>query len=230
LGRPTPRDSSSPRKSMIAFDPSFLDSELDHDTECMIRASAGDREAFDELVSRHFPSTVRIISSMMGTTAYSEELAQDVFLRVYRSRERYLPTAKFTTWLGTITRNVVLNAKRSLSRQRIYTAQFSDDHDRPAEGRGMTVSSPSVEVDYVAKIGQREITSIVKNAVAKLPERPRQAMELVHFRGMPYADAAEEMATTRKAVKSLLGRGRLTLKQTLQCDRKAIEACEISPC
>lgn len=212
---------------MIAFDPSCLETDFDADTERMIRVSEGDGNAFDELVARHFQSTVRIISAMMGTTSYSEDLAQDVFLRVYRSRETYLPTAKFTTWLGTITRNVVLNAKRSLSRQRVYTAQFSDDQDSGDYG-STTVASPSVEVDLVARIGQSETTAAVKREVAKLPARQREAMELVHFRGLPYAEAAHEMSTTRKAVKSLLGRGRLTLKQTLRRDQQLMELCEIA--
>ena len=210
---------------MIAFDPDHGQSEWDADTELMVRVASGDREAFDELVSRHFSSTVRIISSMMGTAAYSDDLAQDVFLRVYRGRQRYVPTAKFTTWLGTITRNVVLNAKRSLSRRRVYATQFCDDPDG-ANDRVAMIASPSFEVDYADAIRQREITVAVHDAICQLPQRQRQAMELVHFRGMPYVKAAEEMATTRKAIKSLLGRGRVTLKQILQCDQLAIEVSQ----
>ena len=91
---------------MIAFDPSYDEEDFDPDTERMIRVSAGDRAAFDELVTRNFSSTVRIISSMMGSHRESEDLAQDVFLRVYRSRQRYLPTARFSTFLGTIIRKI----------------------------------------------------------------------------------------------------------------------------
>lgn len=199
---------------MIAFDPNLENSEWDADTELMVRVASGDRDAFDELVARHFPSTVRIISSMMGTPIYSEDLAQDVFLRIYRGRQRYVPTAKFTTWLGTITRNVVLNAKRSLSRRRVYAMQISDNHD--SSDPTAKVSSPSFEIDYAEGMLQQELSQTVREAVDQLPQRQRQAMELVHFRGLPYVQAAEEMATTRKAIKSLLGRGRVTLKQILE--------------
>ena len=206
---------------MIAFDPDGRDSEWDADTELMVRVATGDRIAFDELVSRHFPSTVRIISSMMGTTVYSEDLAQDVFLRVYRGRVRYVPTAKFTTWLGTITRNVVLNAKRSLGRRRVFAMQFADDHDHAHDPVGK-VPSPAYDCDYAEQLQQRELSHAVQNAIGQLPRRQRQAMELVHFRGLPYVKAAEEMETTRKAVKSLLGRGRVTLKQILQRDESTV--------
>ncbi|MEM1068980.1 MAG: RNA polymerase sigma factor [Planctomycetota bacterium] len=207
---------------MIAFDPNISESEWDTDTECMIRVASGDREAFNELVSRHFPSTVRIISAMMGNSANAEDLAQDVFVRVYRSRQRYVPTARFTTWLGTITRNVVLNAKRSLSRQRVYATQFSDDHESASE-QVATVPSPSFEVDYAEILRRRETVAAVQEAVDQLPSRQRQAMELVHFQGMPYIVAAEEMETTRKAIKSLLGRGRVSLKQILERHETSIE-------
>jgi RNA polymerase sigma-70 factor (ECF subfamily) len=102
---------------MIAFDPNIADAKLDPDTERMVRVAAGDRRAFDELVRRNYSSTVRIISAMMGSTSQSEDIAQEVFLRTYRSRVRYLPTARFATFLGTIIRNTVLNAKRSQSRR-----------------------------------------------------------------------------------------------------------------
>ncbi len=210
---------------MIALDPKFRDSELDPDTERMIRVAAGDRLAFDELVTRHFSSTVRIISSMMGSHTHSEDLAQDVFLRVYRSRQRYLPTARFTTWLGTITRNVVLNAKRTLSRRRVYPTQFCDDPDQVGE-QTASMASPSVEYDNPGLISQRETTLLVRDAVDRLPQRQRRALELVHFGGLPYSQAAREMATTRKAVKSLLGRGRVSLKQALRRDPLVLEAVQ----
>ena len=105
----------------------------------------------------------------------------------------------------------MLNAKRSLSRRRSFAAQFTDDPDRAAEGAS-TVMSPAVEVDYVASFQQRETGQVVEKAISRLPLRQRRAIELVHFHGLTYAKAAEEMETTRKAVKSLLGRGRTSLR------------------
>lgn len=202
---------------MIAFAPPSDDATLDPDTERMIRVAAGDRGAFDELVRRHFSSTVRIISSMMGSCCQSEDLAQDVFLRVYRSRSRYLPTAKFSTWLGTIARNVVLNAKRSRSRARVYATRFVED-GASIQFENCATITPTFEIDIVEELDRQEIVLIVQNALRHLPIRQQKAIELVHFRGMSYESAAREMGTTNKAVKSLLGRGRLTLEDLLTTD------------
>jgi RNA polymerase sigma-70 factor (ECF subfamily) len=200
---------------MIAFDSRYDDSTLDPDTERMVRVAAGDRAAFDELVRRNFASTVRIISAMMGSYCQSEDLAQDVFLRVYRSRQRYLPTAKFSTWLGTIVRNVVLNAKRTRGRSRVYSTKFVDDWS-PAEHEFGTTIAPLVEYNLAEELDQQETVAVVTQAIGQLPQRQRMAIELVHFRGMSYDNAAVEMDTTRKAVKSLLGRGRITLGKNLE--------------
>lgn len=200
---------------MIAFDTNYDDASLDADTECMIRVAAGDHAAFDELVHRNFHTTVRIITSMMGSASYSEDLAQDVFLRIYRSRQRYLPTAKFSTFLGTVIRNTVLNAKRSLSRRRVHATEFVDDGSAIEAESGVVVT-PRVEYDLAKEMDEREIGVSVKEAIACLPHRQRDAIELVHFAGMTYVRAAQEMETSRKAVKSLLGRGRASLERSLK--------------
>lgn len=198
---------------MIAFDPTYDDSKLDADTERMTRVASGDREAFDELVRRHFDSTVRIIASMMGSRSLAEDLAQDVFLRVFRSRERYVPTAKFSTWLGTIIRNVVLNAKRGLSRSRVRFANFAEDAG--AEGES-TMPSPSVDWDPTEALDRQAKARSVNLAIRDLPGRQQRAIDLVYFKGMSYVSAAKEMETSWKAVKSLLGRGRSALGVSLR--------------
>jgi RNA polymerase sigma-70 factor (ECF subfamily) len=200
---------------MIAFDPSYDDEDFDPDTERMIRVSAGDRAAFDELITRNFSSTVRIVSSMMGSHRESEDLAQDVFLRVYRSRQRYLPTARFSTFLGTIIRNTVLNAKRSLSRSRVLATGFAADRSRDEGSCGAT-AAPLVEYDLPQELDNQHTVAVVAQAIGQLPRRQRMAVELVHFRGLTYLKAAQEMETSSKAVKSLLGRGRATLGETLR--------------
>jgi RNA polymerase sigma-70 factor (ECF subfamily) len=202
---------------MIALAPLHDDATLDADTERMIRVAAGDSRAFDELVRRHFASTVRIISAMMGSSSQSEDLAQDVFLRIYRSRKRYLPTAKFCTWLGTIIRNVVLNAKRTLARRRIQSIGWGDD--RRCEDRGAgggEVDPPAATADPAEQFDRREVVQAVSLAIDALPPRQRRAVELVYLRGMTYVAAADEMGTSWKAVKSLLGRGRGALAVSLK--------------
>jgi len=199
---------------MIAFDPNYDESTLDPDTERMVRVAAGDRAAFDELVRRNFASTVRIISAMMGTCCQSEDLAQDVFLRVYRSRQRYLPTAKFSTWLGTIVRNVVLNAKRSRGRNRVFATTFVPEWP-PVQHQSHSTIEPAGKCNLAADLDRQETIATLLSAIARLPRRQRTAIELVHLRGMSYEKAALEMDTTRKAVKSLLGRGRRALARIL---------------
>lgn len=199
---------------MIAFDKKYRDFDCDPDTDRMIRASAGDRVAFNQLVQRNFASTVRIISAMVGSSANAEDLAQDVFLRVYRSRQRYLPTAKFSTFLGTIIRNAVLNEKRRLSRQRVTSMQFIDGVAMRDAEPG-TCTAPSYEMDLSESLDRQHTRARIHEAIAALPRRQRRAIELVHFQGLTYVKAAEKMDTSRKAVKSLLGRGRQTLGETL---------------
>lgn len=200
---------------MIALDLSYDDSRLDPDTERMIRVAAGDRAAFDELVRRNFGSTVRIISKLMGSESQSEDLAQDVFLRVYRSRERYVPSAKFSTFLGTVIRNTVLNAKRSLSRSRICSTDI-ETLQSAGKGEFGDVAIPSVEFDLAEQLDDQQTVAIVNQAISRLPRRQRMAIELVHVRGLTYMGAANKMETSRKAVKSLLGRGRAALGDTLR--------------
>ncbi len=199
---------------MIAFDRNFADFEEDHDTALMVRASQGDQAAFNDLVERNFASAVRIIAAMLGHDARAEDLAQEVFIRVYRSRERYIATAKFSTFLGTVIRNAVLNEKRRLSRQRVSFAHFVDGgvSDEPTSD---SVSAPAYEVDLISHLDRQQTESSVRAAIAELPGRQRRAIELVHFHGMTYVKAAEEMKTSRMAVKSLLGRGRQSLGDAL---------------
>ena len=199
---------------MIAPVHHFDTVDFDRDTQRMIRVSEGDRQAFDDLVRDNFDSTVRIIASMMGSSSQAEDLAQDVFMRVYLSRKRYVPSAKFATWLGTITRNVALNAKRSLARRRVFVATIQDDMN-PGEH---VVLSPCHEIDLAEVLDSRDANERVHEAISTLPIRQQTAIDLVDFKGLSYEGAAKVMCTTRKAVKSLLGRGRKSLIETLQED------------
>lgn len=198
---------------MIAFDPNFDETTLDEDTELMMQVAAGDREAFEQLFQRNFRSTVRIIGAMMGCDVHSEDLAQDVFMRVYRSRQRYVPSAKFSTWLGTIIRNTVFNAKRSQSRRPVK--HLNDLVDASLE---LQASRLRVNIDFAGEVDRQHQIKQVRAAVAQLPARQRTAIEWVHFRGKSYAGAAEAMQTTPKAVKSLLGRGRGNLGERFAND------------
>jgi RNA polymerase sigma-70 factor (ECF subfamily) len=142
-------------------------------------------------------------------------LSQEVFLRVFRARKRYEPGAKFSTWLFTIANNVASNAIRTLTRRKEVNV-----------GGGKDKSIPSPTLEHMAtdasglmptrQVDQMERAEIVRQAIDCLNERQKMALMLCKFEGMSYAEIAETMDLTVKAVKSLLSRARVNLKATLE--------------
>src|SRR6058998_3580518 len=146
---------------------------LDYDAELMLRVKDGDGASFGVLLEKHRSSVVHFLYRMMQNPAVAEELAQEVFLRVYRSRSTYEPTAKFTTWLFRIATHLALNALRDGKNERFQERLDDDSSDMPA----MQVSDrrPSVEQSmvYQAKLDE------IRRAIAALPEKQRAAV-LMH--------------------------------------------------
>ena len=145
----------------------------------------------------------------------AEDLAQEVFLRVYRARERYTPTAKFSTWLYTITHNVASNALRRLSRRKevnIAATRSGPLATRPLDS--MAKDKSALMPTRVA--GQREMETIIEGAIQTLNSRQRMALLLSKYEGMSYDEIATTMELTPQAVKSLLSRARNNLKEALQ--------------
>ena len=184
-----------------------------HDTDAalMMRAANDDFEAFVELYGKHREPIIHYITRSIGNNSQSEDLAQQVFLRVFRSRKGYTPSAKFTTWLYTITRNVISNAGRDLSLRR----------DRLP---GCTVQSACELLDGVPcsthaepseSVVQSEIRSMVGDAIGKLAKRQQQAIQLVYIHGHSYQAAAAKMGVTAGSVKLLLVRGKENLRRML---------------
>ena len=183
--------------------------EVEHDAQLMLRVRAGDDSSFALLLDKHRRPVVHFLYRMVQNQAVSEELAQEVFLRVYRSRERYEPTAKFTTWLYRICTHVALNSIRDGKNEK---SQKSLDNG-PLEGREIQVDDgrPSTEQELLNQARLCEIRA----AVDALPGKQRVAVVMHKFEGMDYASIARTLECSESALKSLLFRAYETLRGRL---------------
>lgn len=187
----------------------------DPDVRLMLEVRDGSAAAFEELMLRYQSRLVTVLEHLVGRRGQAEDLAQEVFLRVYRSRERYTPGARFSTWLFTIANNVALNAKRSRSRRRevnVEPAESSAFGAAPLEQMAQAASGqmPTRQLD------KAELRDVVRLAVATLSERQRMAVLLSKFEEMSYADIGAAMDMTPQAIKSLLSRARENLRTALE--------------
>ncbi|MFO0944550.1 MAG: sigma-70 family RNA polymerase sigma factor [Planctomycetota bacterium] len=184
---------------------------LDPDARLMVRVCDGDAAAFEEIVDAYRDRLVGILFHMVGNADEAEDLAQEVFLRVYRSRNRYRPTAKFSTWLFTIANNLALNAIRNRKRRKSTDLPGTDSGPRPLE---QMASAPSGAMPSRI-FAKGEMAEIVRAAVSQLSEEQRMAVMLNKFEDMNYRQIAEIMNKSEMAVKSLLSRARGVLREIL---------------
>ncbi len=186
--------------------------QMDPDTQLMVSVRDGDLAAFDELYQRHRSRVIGLITHLMGSSSDSEDLAQQVFFRVFHGRDSYVPTARFSTWLFTITKNVALNARRGCSRRHEFSIQAGSD-------LGVAQffdSKRSWEQDPQEAAVQAEILHAVSDAIGRLGRLQQQAIRLVYFQGFRYSAAAEQMDLTEDSVRRLLYRGKKKLRLLLQ--------------
>jgi RNA polymerase sigma-70 factor (ECF subfamily) len=179
----------------------------------MIRVRDNEPGAFEELVENYQHRLVGVLHHLVGNLAEAEELAQEAFLRVYRARAKYRARSKFSTWLFTIANNLALNALRSRQRKPAVSLNLRDSGPlgpRPAESLARDRANQPVQ-----NIQQRELAAIIQQAVEGLSERQRMAVVLNKFEDMNYAEIAEVMKLSTKAVKSLLNRARTNLREAL---------------
>jgi len=186
----------------------------DPDIRLMLRVRDDDQSAFAELVDLYHKRVVTVMHHLVGNAEEAEDLAQEVFLRIYRSRQKYHPRAKFSTWLFTIANNLALNALRDRQRKPIVALNLRDSGPlgpRPAE---QLVHDK--EHQPMQRMQQQELAGIVQQALTTLNERQRVAVVLNKFEDMNYAEIAEVMGLTTKGVKSLLSRARENLREALK--------------
>jgi RNA polymerase sigma-70 factor (ECF subfamily) len=183
----------------------------DYDVSLMLRFQRGEELAFQELVQRNHARVIGLIYRFIGDPADAEDLAQEVFLRIYRARLTYKPTAKFSTWMFRITANVSLNALRSRANRRddVSIDQMGDSGDGP---RGIADHDSAMPYDNMHR---RELQDKVQEAIQALPEKQQIAVVLNKYEGMSYADIARTIGCSTMAVKSLLARARDNLKDRL---------------
>lgn len=186
----------------------------DPDIRLMLRVRDDDPTAFAEIVELYHHRLLMVMHHLVGNQEEAEDLSQEVFLRVYRGRKKYHPRAKFSTWLFTIANNLALNALRSRQRKPIVPLEVRDSGPlgpRPAERLVQ-----DREHQPAQRMQQQELAGIVQKAIEQLNERQRMAVVLNKFEDMNYAEIAEVMGLTTKAVKSLLSRARENLRETLK--------------
>jgi RNA polymerase sigma-70 factor (ECF subfamily) len=182
---------------------------LDYDAELMLRVKEGDGVSFGLLLEKHRVAVIHFLYRMVLDRAISEELAQEVFLRVYRSRANYEPTAKFTTWLFRIATHLALNWLRDAKNERGQERLDDDTSEMPA--RQVSDREPSIEQRLLHRAKMEEI----RRAIATLPEKQRAAVLMHKYEEMEYSQIAKVLGCSESAVKSLLFRAYESLRARL---------------
>ena len=186
----------------------------DLDAQLMLRVRDGDEHSFGVLLEKHRNPVIYFVYRMVQDRAVAEELSQEVFLRVYRSRGTYEPTAKFTTWLFRIASHLALNWLRDGRNERGHQrldapAKSEKDGEMPA--REVAERKPSVEQRMVYETRLQE----VRTAIAQLPEKQRAAVLMHKYEEMDYSQISSVLECSESAVKSLLFRAYETLRGRL---------------
>ena len=183
------------------------------DAQIMLRVKAGDASAFDYLVQKYRRPIVSFMYRMARNAAAAEDLAQEVFLRVYRSRASYEASAKFTTWLYRIATNLAVNHARDTRHER---AEVTVSLDEPDEETGNTFELPDGGLNAEQVMVRRERMLAIRRKVEALPEPQRLAVIMHKYQQMDYKQIAEVLKRTESATKSLLFRAYETLREQLK--------------
>ncbi|HSH38512.1 MAG TPA: sigma-70 family RNA polymerase sigma factor [Chthoniobacterales bacterium] len=179
------------------------------DVRLMHLVSGGDMAAFEQLVGRHQTLVAGTVGRMLGSNADVEDVAQQVFVRVWKSAKRYEPRAKFTTWLLKITRNLVFNEMRRRKRHALTPLQTEPEGEEMQlkDERGQTPDASLLE---------GELQSAIEAAIGELPESQRMAVVLRRYEELSYEEIADVLDQSVPAVKSLLFRARTELRERLK--------------
>ncbi|MGD0840042.1 MAG: sigma-70 family RNA polymerase sigma factor [Candidatus Acidiferrales bacterium] len=183
------------------------------DVQLMLDVKAGDEVSFELLLRKYRSPLVNFLARMVRDRGAAEDLAQEVFLRVYRARKAYSPSAKFTTWMFRIASNLALNALRDGRNRQM---EISMDHsmdigDEEAPGWEVADRRPGVEQELIA----RDRAGVIRRAIEKLPDKQRAAVLLHKYQELDYDEIAGILECSEAALKSLLFRAYETLRVEL---------------
>jgi RNA polymerase sigma-70 factor (ECF subfamily) len=183
------------------------------DVQLMLDVKAGDEQSFELLLRKYRTPLVNFLYRMVRDTAVAEDLAQEVFLRVYRARQEYAPSAKFTTWMFRIATNLALNSMRDNRHRKMeismdQSVDTGEEEQRPLEVPDRT---PSVEQELVARCR----AELIMKAIHSLPEKQRAAVLLHKYQELDYGEIARVLECSESALKSLLFRAYETLRVEL---------------
>jgi len=183
------------------------------DVQLMLDVKAGDEQSFELLLRKYRTPLVNFLYRMVRDTAIAEDLAQEVFLRVYRARQQYAPSAKFTTWMFRIATNLALNSVRDNRHRKMeismdQSVDTGEDEQKPLE---VPDRAPSVEQELVARVR----ADLIMKAIHSLPEKQRAAVLLHKYQELDYDEIARVLECSESALKSLLFRAYETLRVEL---------------
>jgi RNA polymerase sigma-70 factor, ECF subfamily len=185
------------------------------DVQLMLDVKAGDEQSFALLLHRYRTPLVNFLYRMVRNREQAEDLAQEVFIRVYRARADYVPSAKFTTWLFRIATNLALNSVRDTRHQRMevsldapVTVDSEEGDQRPLD---VTEKNPNIE-EHLVQEAQRDM---IRHAIDKLPEKQRAAVLLHKYQDLDYGEISKILSCSESALKSLLFRAYETLRVEL---------------
>ncbi len=185
------------------------------DVQLMLDVKAGDERSFELLLQRYRTPLVNFLYRMVRAREEAEDLAQEVFLRVYRARKDYVPSAKFTTWLFRIATNLALNSVRDNRHQRMEVSLDApvtvDAEDGDEKAMDIAEKHPNIEQHLVEEARK----NMIRHAIDKLPEKQRAAVLLHKYQELDYGDIAKILECSESALKSLLFRAYETLRVEL---------------
>jgi len=183
------------------------------DAAVMLRVAAGDEASFNYLVEKYHRPMIHFLYRMVRNQAVAEELAQEVFLRVYRARDSYRAEARFTTWLYRIATNLAVNHARDTRHERAAQTVYLDEPDQET---GTTPDLADDEPSAEQQMLRKERMAAIKSHVMALPERQRMAVLMHKYQGMDYRQIGEVLKLSESATKSLLFRAYQTLRDKLK--------------
>jgi RNA polymerase sigma-70 factor (ECF subfamily) len=187
------------------------DAAAEQDLAWMAQVKQGDTDAFRQLIEAHQHRVIGTVAKMLGDEADAEDIAQQVFVRIWRSAPRYEPTAKFTTWLFKITRNLVFNELRRRKRHPAFSFDRpSDEDERPIQAADHSSKAPD------RALLDEEMQTAIQEAIEQLPEVQRMAIVLRRYDDISYEEIGEILNLSVPAVKSVIFRARTELRERLR--------------